>query len=838
MEPHRLGTTGGNCYGSYFTGWRQFTFFGAVPVKDVHDLDSTPDIFKLLRLLLGVQLIADIHGSIHLLNREFESTNSWIAHVSGRVTHMVERRGVLVTLGEEDAVRSPLLKIWDLENKDKKTGALNLLRSTKVRLSNRPHPVYVLDGTVILYRHLDQSLASSTSLTSLPEARTIHESPTEPITGLGFREPTDDDSGLGHSSHTNPNVPAVPNANTNLNGNGHYLFIVTTNRVLAYKASGRNSGGTSVVVDEIGSGLGSVHTHLNYLVIVSPTFFPTATSASATMRNLVARQPSATETDVTKVTMFDPENKLVAYSGTFEQGVREVVSQWGQVYVLSNDGNLVCLQEKSTASKLDMLYRKSLYGLGLNLAATQKLDESSVADIHRQYGGHMYAKSDWDGAMGQYVQTMGHLQPSYVIRKYLDAQRINNLVTYLQELHSLGLANADHTTLLLSTYTKLKDVARLDSFIKTESRRNAKADGGCGEFCRCIGVFEKVGAGGAAHRSMHYHRPPRPFRSCCRYIDRTGNGRSGSSYLSYLALNRGSTPATIVSSETAMPPSPSIKTVKAETASRRESVHEASVSASGPSTPPPLPIASSIVTWQPPTALVPVPVAPPVKRVSPRIYFPHFVDHMGQFVVFLETVAMRRWGQSVNDRPPGSIGLYSESIKEKEEVKVELGEDEELVDKLDQVAVWNTLLELYLTLPMRAGSTASTATTTTSFVNGQKKVEFDEKVMREKGMRVLRSDTIPYDSMHALILCSSYGFTDGLVLLWEKMGIYEDVLRFWMDKDKEGNNAGASHKVVEQLMHYGTDHPHLYPLVLRFLASMPKLLTSRCTVWYIPKQKA
>lgn len=40
-------------------------------------------------------------------------------------------------------------------------------------------------------------------------------------------------------------------------------------------------------------------------------------------------------------------------------------------------------------------------------------------------------------------------------------------MTYLQELHSLGLANADHTTLLLNTYTKLKDVSRLDSFIKS-----------------------------------------------------------------------------------------------------------------------------------------------------------------------------------------------------------------------------------------------------------------------------------------------------------------------------------------------------------------------------------
>lgn len=86
------------------------------------------------------------------------------------------------------------------------------------------------DGTVILYKHLDQSLASSTSLTALPKARTVHESPTEPITGLGFREATEE-----YPTH---------------------LFIVTTNRVLSYQASGRGSGAAATVADEIGSGLG------------------------------------------------------------------------------------------------------------------------------------------------------------------------------------------------------------------------------------------------------------------------------------------------------------------------------------------------------------------------------------------------------------------------------------------------------------------------------------------------------------------------------------------------------------------------------------------------------
>lgn len=49
--------------------------------------------------------------------------------------------------------------------------------------------------------------------------------------------------------------------------------------------------------------------------------------------------------------------------------------------------------------------------------------------------------------------------------RFLDAQRITSLTRYLEQLHACGLAGADHTTLLLNCYTKLKDVAKLDAFI-------------------------------------------------------------------------------------------------------------------------------------------------------------------------------------------------------------------------------------------------------------------------------------------------------------------------------------------------------------------------------------
>jgi vacuolar protein sorting-associated protein 11 len=86
----------------------------------------------------------------------------------------------------------------------------------------------------------------------------------------------------------------------------------------------------------------SIHTHLNYLVIVSPPFAPSASSASATVRNFVARSglASGANSDVTKVTVFELENGIVGYSGTFPGGIREIFSAWDEIYILPNDGKV------------------------------------------------------------------------------------------------------------------------------------------------------------------------------------------------------------------------------------------------------------------------------------------------------------------------------------------------------------------------------------------------------------------------------------------------------------------------------------------------------------------
>lgn len=188
-------------------------------------------------------------------------------------------------------------------------------------------------------------------------------------------------------------------------------------------------------------------------------------------------------------------------------------------------------------------------------------------------------------------------------------------------------------------------------------------------------------------------------------------------------------------------------------------------------------------------------MTPSYVPASPRQYFAHFVDHRELFIHFLESVALNLWNQKVDP----SISNSSTTSAPKRDMDAPPPTDPTVID---QTAVWNTLLELYLS------SSAEQS--------------------KRKALALINSDSTPYDPMHALVLCSSVGFREGMVRLWEGMGMYEDVLRYYMDEGQEAEDAQGitpSSKVFTHLEMYGPSHPHLYPLVLRYLTSSPAILT-------------
>ena len=198
-----------------------------------------------------------------------------------------------------------------------------------------------------------------------------------------------------------------------------------------------------------------------YLVVVSkdPITYSSAKQLASTP------QPPPAENVKQILTIFDIQNKFIAYSAPIK-AIKALTSEWGLLYGL-NDANDVLFQlvEKDIQSKLELLFKKNFYDIAIKIAKSHHYDNDGLKDIFRQYGNHLYSKGDNSGAIDNYIKTIGCLEPSYVIRKFLDAHKIHYLTAYLQALHTQGQANEDHTTLLLNCYTKLKDKSKLDEFI-------------------------------------------------------------------------------------------------------------------------------------------------------------------------------------------------------------------------------------------------------------------------------------------------------------------------------------------------------------------------------------
>ena len=184
----------------------------------------------------------------------------------------------------------------------------------------------------------------------------------------------------------------------------------------------------------------------------------------------VMRMQSSTST-LTKAT----EDALMLRS---DGEVRLVLEEWGKLFIVTSTHRVYALSEKDIRTKIEELERKHLYHIALSLAVNDmEHDVDSIFEICKNYGDHLYDKGEYDEAVQQYIHCGLHVEPSHVIRKFLEANRLKNLTEYLEALHLRNMqATADHTTLLLTCYTQQQNVKRLRAFIGYEDDNNNSHD--------------------------------------------------------------------------------------------------------------------------------------------------------------------------------------------------------------------------------------------------------------------------------------------------------------------------------------------------------------------------
>eukprot|EP01129_Flabellula_baltica_P016736 TRINITY_DN9066_c0_g1_i1.p1 TRINITY_DN9066_c0_g1~~TRINITY_DN9066_c0_g1_i1.p1 ORF type:complete len:909 (+),score=191.88 TRINITY_DN9066_c0_g1_i1:149-2875(+) len=455
---------------------KRFNFFEKKLIKE--GILSSPQLnvssvtYSEDHLIVGTK-----EGLIYIVDSFFREVNSFRA-LHSEVKHVIhaQNKDILLTVGEGDDGR-PIIKLWDMY--DSATGPSEIIHSIKLSdIHDRCFPIDCCaanaDMTMLALGLGDGSfLFYSGDITSnrLNRQRVV-ACEGFPITYLEFIE---DDEEI-------------------------CLFVGTDANITAYYVAYSDFGRDVEVLDDfmgIARGLGATSQNLELVVGRNEGFFYYINSARldkidqgsgtlpnkgerkmiTTFKNYLVSVDFANNEKFNTLTIIDnsvvidnSKTPFIAFTNSF-QDISHIIVVWDMILVFTNDKKVYQLLEKDLHSKLEPLFKNSLYKLAIALAKrNNQSDANTVVEIFRKYGDYLYGLADYDGSIEQYIKTIrkdSKLEASYVIKKFLDAQRIHNLTLYLQKLHEAGFAEKAHTTLLLNCYTKLKQHEKLDEFIKT-----------------------------------------------------------------------------------------------------------------------------------------------------------------------------------------------------------------------------------------------------------------------------------------------------------------------------------------------------------------------------------
>ena len=481
-------------------------------------------------------------------------------------------------------------------------------------------------------------------------------------------------------------------------------------------------------------------------------------------------------------TVLDTDLKYLAHNESLPAEVREVFVGWNELYLLTVDGKLYKYQEKTLQQKLEILYERNLYIYAINLAQRSGADRMQQNIIFRKYGDFLYQKGDYDTAMQQYLRAIDNTEPSQVIRRFLDTQRIHNLIDYLEELHDHDRATADHTTLLLNCYAKLKDTEKLDAFIRTPGSAKFDVETAIA-MCRQGGYFDQAAYLATKHGENELVidilvEDSKKYAEALQYIWRLEPAAAYPVLMKYARsllehCPEETTKLFIQYYTGRYAPRmdvPAVSEVQAQTGGGTFQslsalwtlpfMHRSVVTDE--------PVEQSISEDQPTVA--DEDKIPTYTKPRPRSAFSSFLAHPSQFITFLEALIL-----------------------------------EENLSKEDRTDLSTTLFEIYLEAANHAtgvGEKEKWQVKATSLVADNKTASLDSTSI---------------DISNVLLLSSLSKFPAGTTLVRERENLYADIFRsFTSAKDTSG--------AISALKKYGTKDLSLYPLALAYFSSCEEVL--------------
>ncbi|RKL01016.1 hypothetical protein BFJ68_g12515 [Fusarium oxysporum] len=705
--------------------WKSFDFFDVVQINIADD--ETRQLFEgseISSVCAGSDslFLGSFDGYVSIINKSWKIVKRFQAYEAGSITHMrqVEGTSLLLTVAE-DMSSEPVLKVWALDKLVKKTNTPTCLSTVMINNNRRQFPISAFAATDDLTQI---AVGFTNGAVTVIRGELVHDLGTKQRIVFESEEPI---TGVELA------WDAVQKLTT--------LFVSTTSRILKLGLSKKGHGLPPKTIEDAGCAVGCMTRDPNTDGVI------VARDDAIYTYTLDGRgPPKAYESPKSKIDVY---NEYVA---------------------------LACPPASSTAKDSEAMRRR--FG---NTTTNSLFNASSfvLLDMDLRVIGHTETLMS---PVGHFVDIWGDFFTVLQDGKYLDTQRIHNLIQYLEQLHEHRKATADHTTLLLNCYAKLKDINKLEKFIKSPGDLKFDLDTAIA-MCRQGGYYEQAAYLAKKHgetdlvvdiliedsknyvEALDYVWRQDPDIKYARVLIENCPQDATKLFVDYYTGNYRPRRTITVHNEIDTPTSGGFAAGAASAVQNLSNLlplpYMNTSSVASPGT-----VGNTRAVVSDGNIIVDnddIP-APKYTPPPPRTAFSSFIDHPDEFIVFLEAC-----------------------LEEKE------------LKSSDRTDLYTTLFEMYL------------------YKASEKKGQDHKEEWEAKAKKLIQGEHVPMESSNVLLLSHLADFQDGTILVKEQAGLRFDIFRSYTSaKDTRG--------AMKALRKYGPEEPQLYPAALAYLTSDQRVL--------------
>ena len=170
-----------------------------------------------------------------------------------------------------------------------------------------------------------------------------------------------------------------------------------------------------------------------------------------------------------EVKVIDPINKYVAFRYVPSHfNVMSVMIDHSVILILAEEKEgkkvMKIVREMEDNNKIDKFMKKNCLRLAYDFAENSDFKPKFLAQLSRVSGDKELDKAKYEEAMHHYKNTIGYLEPSYVLQRFIEKGQVVYNIDYLIELHKRKQADQYHIQLLVNCLLEKKRFEELKNW--------------------------------------------------------------------------------------------------------------------------------------------------------------------------------------------------------------------------------------------------------------------------------------------------------------------------------------------------------------------------------------